>query len=564
MIRPGEKGAILKTGGPVFPVALVYPNVYRVGMGNLGFQFLYEHLNSFPGVAAERFFLPDPSIHDERTRFDPVSEESGRPLKGFRLIAFSIPFANDYPRVPQMLLAAGIPPLENERGASDPVVIGGGIAVSLNPEPLASFFDLIFIGEIDDRPGPERSTLFSLLIEALTDSSGRKLERTKLHRLFREVPGAYVPAAYDFEIQRGRHDPGDKSGAGLSGTSCGGETTLEGPRRSRVRAFLSPGGVRREHAGGDQPGMRQSMPVLAGGWAQLPVRHVEFNRFRQNVDAALATGRPVGLIGSDLAGHPQLEEVLTYIADREGRFSLSSIRPEGLTSRMIELLARGGQKTATLAPEVASPRMKKLIGKEIPSESFYQLVEQLVNAGIPNVRFYFMIGLPTETEEDVQAVVDFILEARRVFVNASRSRKKIGKIGVQVNPFVPKPWTPFQWAGQRTVKELEKRVRILQHGLRKEPNLVLRVESPRQAAIQAFLSRGDRRIGADILQAAQHDGKWPGFLRKEAKRIEFYVYRERSGEEILPWEITSHGVTREKLWGTFVRAMAEASGNRLL
>ena len=155
-------------------------------------------------------------------------------------------------------------------------------------------------------------------------------------------------------------------------------------------------------------------------------------------------GRTIGLIGSDLAGHPELADILRYILDQGGRFSLSSIRPEGLTREVIRLIAETGQKTATLAPEAASPGLKKVIGKEIPSERFYELVDQLVSHGIPNVRFYFMVGLPTETDEDAMAIVDFIMKSRKVFLEASRPRRRIGRLGVQLNPFIPKPWTPFQ------------------------------------------------------------------------------------------------------------------------
>ncbi len=245
-------------------------------------------------------------------------------------------------------------------------------------------------------------------------------------------------------------------------------------------------------------------------------RYTPYARIRPEVLRAIQDNRTVGLIGSDLAGHPELEDILTDIVDRGGRFSLSSIRPEGLTPRIIELLAQTGQKTATLAPEVASPRMKKVIGKEILSETFYELVEKLVSAGILNIRFYFMVGLPTETQDDVQAIADFVRAARGVFVQASRSRGKIGRIGVQLNPFVPKPWTPFQWAAMFPRKELDARLRLLTRELRKEPNVVVRPEPGIQAVMQGLLSRGDRRIEGAILHAAIQDRRWRNSFKKES------------------------------------------------
>ena len=199
MTRPGEKGAIRRPRKSSLSIALVYPNVYRVGMGNLGYQFLYQHLNSFPDIAAERFFLPDPSAGKYRSTRPAVSEESGRSLKDFQLIAFSVPFENDYPNIPGILLAAGIPPLESDRGPWDPIIIAGGVSVSLNPEPLAPFLDLAFIGEIGAEASAEATTFLSLLIEVMTDFSARPLDRKLFRRNFHQVPGAYVPSAYSFD-----------------------------------------------------------------------------------------------------------------------------------------------------------------------------------------------------------------------------------------------------------------------------------------------------------------------------------------------------------------------------
>ena len=289
------------------------------------------------------------------------------------------------------------------------------------------------------------------------------------------------------------------------------------------------------------------------------MRHAAFERFRQDVDGAIEAGRTVGLIGSDLAGHPELEDILTSIVERGGKFSLSSIRPEGLSPRVIQLLARTGQKTATLAPEVASPRLKNVIGKEIPSERFYELVQKLVTAGIPNLRFYFMIGLPTETDDDVSALVDFVLASRKIFLEASRPMKKIGKIGIQVNPFIPKPWTPFQWAPMALSGDLQKRVKIVQAGLGKEPNLVVHVESIRQAASQGVLSRGDRRIAGALHQIAIRNVSPQEAFKNQHIDPAFYLYRERSSDEIFPWDVTDHGVRKEALWRIFGKAISEGS-----
>jgi radical SAM superfamily enzyme YgiQ (UPF0313 family) len=412
------------------------------------------------------------------------------------------------------------------------------------------------IGEVDDSI-TDSANFFSVLAAALQGSRNALADRKEFLKEFRNVPGAYVPSAYTFEYADNglikAIVPDEGFPARVSAIK----------RRSKdaavpVSVLFTP-----EAEFGESllvetnRGCGRGCRFCAAGWIHFPVRHAQFRKFRRQVDEAIKTGRTVGLIGSDLAGHPELEDLLSHIVEQGGRFSLSSIRPEGLTPRIIELLAATGQKTATLAPEVASDRMKAVIGKKIPSERFYELVEKLVTAGIPNIRFYFMVGLPTETDEDCSAIVDFVVQSRNVFVEASRNVKKIGQMSIQVNPFVPKPWTPFQWAAMERPKVLEKRVRIIRDGLKALPNLVVRVESVKQAFYQAFLSRGDRRIADTLLQVATQGGRWAGAFQKGGIDPDFYALRERGPDEIFPWEVTDHGVARETLLRIYRKALME-------
>ncbi len=554
MTRPGESGAIRKSSAGTIPVALVYPNAYKIGMGNLGFQFVYQHVNLHPRFSAERVFFPDPSLGKRKSSQRPISEESTRPLKDFPVIAFSVPFENDYPAIPATLMAAGIPPLQKDRGPGDPLVIAGGVSVSMNPEPLAQFIDIAFIGEMEDEP--TGLGFFSALAESMADRSDFLRDRGRFLENFKGVPGAYVPSAYSFDFDeqgllreiRPLHGFPQRVRAvkRLSREAPVPVSVLFSPEAEFGKSLLVE--VNR--------GCSNACRFCSSGWIHLPVRHAAYGRFRDHVEAAVAAGTTVGLIGSDLAGHPQLREILRSIVEQGGRFSLSSIRPEGLTPEAIRLMAQVGQKTATLAPEVASPRLKRVIGKEIPSERFYELIPQLVAEGIPHVRLYFMVGLPTETDEDVHAMVDFVIHCRKIFVDASRPRKKIGRIAVQLNPFVPKPFTPFQWAAMTPLKTLERRLRVVQEVLKGEPNLVVRVESPRQALVQAVLSRGDRRLAGSLLAAARQNGRWSGVFKQEAIDPAFFATRERIKNEILPWDVVDHGVSKETLWKVFRKAVS--------
>jgi radical SAM superfamily enzyme YgiQ (UPF0313 family) len=523
-------------------------------MANLGFQFLYHYLNSLPRFSAERFFLPDRTSCDVASLRGLVSEESGRPLRDFRLIAFSIPFENDYPAVPAILGSAGIPPLQEDRGRDDPVVIAGGVAVSINPEPLSAFMDLIHIGELDDEPDHDRPVFFERAADLLESSRQVLGDRKEFLKHFRNIPSVYVPSAYRFEVRQDGLIESVQPGDGFPAV------VPAGKRRSKdasvpVSVLFSP-----DTEFGDSllvetnRGCSRGCRFCAAGWTHFPVRYRLFERFKGPVDAALDAGRTVGLIGSDLAGHPELEEILAYIVKKGGRFSLSSIRPEGLSPAVIELMAANGQKTATLAPEVASARLKQLIGKGIPAERFYELVERLVAGGIPNIRLYFMIGLPGETDADAQQISAFVLRCREIFVDASRPMRRIGRIGVQVNPFVPKPWTPFQWAAMSAPADLQRRMELLRRTLKKASNVTLRAESVKQARLQACLSRGDRRLATALMKTAERGRSWVSAFREEAVNIDFYAHRERLPDEIFPWEVTDHGISKAALYRVYAKS----------
>jgi radical SAM superfamily enzyme YgiQ (UPF0313 family) len=555
MSRTTEEGAIRSKREAPLPVALVFPNSYRVGMANLGFQYLYGYLNSHPQYSAERFFFAGFPRSSKDNIPKPVSEDWGTPLSSFRIIAFSISFEQDYLAVPAMLLAAGIPPLQKDRGPHDPIIIAGGGAVSLNPEPLAMFLDLLFIGEITDECSDDVIGFFKVLSDNFQQSQDPRGDRESFLKSFRMTPGAYVPTAYEFSWTEDGLIKSIRPQPGFPLTIKAVKSTKKGEPVPVSVLFSTEAEFRKSLLIETNRGCSRGCKFCVAGWSHFPVRYRKFEEFQKSVKKAIEEGKPIRLIGSDLAGHPDLERILEYIIEQGGSFSLSSIRPEGLTSRIIELIAVTGQKTATLAPEVATPKLKNVIGKEIDPARFHQLVAELVNHGIPNVRYYFMIGLPTEEDDDVHAIGDFVVEGHKIFVEASKPKGRMGKINVQVNPFVPKPWTPFQWAPVVSTKTLQHRVKILQNRLKKIPNVILRIESPRQALYQAILSRGDRRLGNAILQAALQNGQWSGALANAGLDEDFYALRERLSDEIFPWEVTYHGVQKSRLRALYEEAI---------
>ncbi len=535
------------------PVALVYPNASRVGLSNLGFQFVSRLWDAHPQFSVQGFFFElEEAFYQKCGRV--VSQTSSTCLSAFPIIAFSLPFENDYPAVLKTLLNNNIPCMASQRGLGDPLVLAGGVSISLNPEPLAPFFDVIFVGEIDEANGWTK--FLDTLAAVHTDKVKAKTwNRSELYR-FKDVPGAYVPEAYQFRYGEGGIldgiDPIQgfplpvKAVKRIAETSPLPMALVEHTKTVFGQSILVE--VNR--------GCGHGCKFCTSGWIHGPVRHRSFELFSIQMKDKELSGKTVGLIGSDLAGHPELLDLLNFIVDKGGNFSLSSIRPEGLTPALIKLIAATGQKTITLAPETASPRMKKIIGKPLSNDLFFEKIESLVANGIPNVRFYFMVGLPTETDDDVFTIVDFVSKARRLFVSASRPKKKIGKMSVQINAFVPKPWTPFQWVAMESPKSLQRKIRIIRDGLAGIPNLVVRAESVRDSVLQGYVSRGDRQLGSILYEALRQQRSMWDVLKQRDSRPDHYVFREREPDEIFPWDVVDHGINKTVLRKIFDKALS--------
>lgn len=507
--RAAETGAIPPGRGGALSVCLVYPNRYETAMSSLGFQAVYQLFNDQPEIVCERAFLPD---RDELTAYVKsgdtlVSLEGERPLSDFDVIAFSISFEPDFINIPRILELGRIPALAAERDARHSLVIAGGAACFMNPEPAAELFDLIAVGEGE--------TLIPDLSAFLLDHTA--LPRAELLRHAATLPGIYVPALTPPQpverICAPDDSPPSQSVILTEETEFGNMYLIEVSR-----------------------GCPRGCRFCAAGFVWQPFRQQPLDALKVACREGLKHRSTIGLVGAAVSDHRQIEELCRFIVEQGGSPSLSSLRLDRLTPGLLDLLVKSGHRTISMAPEGGSQRMRDMIRKNLTAEQILAAADQVAQAGILNLKLYFIIGLPGETDQDLQELIDLTTAIQRTVVEQARAHKRLGEITLSVNPFIPKPSTPLQWAGMCPLAELKRKVALLEKGLRPIPNVRLKVEELQGCVLQALLSRGGRELMPLILQMAAGQN-----LRKAAKacRIdpEQTVTDTLSLEATLPWEV---------------------------
>jgi len=546
-----EQGTVIKDWGGKISVALVYPNTYAVGMSNLGFQTIYRHLNAMPDVVCERVFMPEPADLDEmrRAQLTPFSLESLRPLTDFHLVGFSVTYEGDYVNVLRLLAMAGIPLRAAARRSHDPLVLMGGVCAFSNPEPIAPFMDFVVVGEGEE-----------LVVELIAAYRAGYRDRAGLLASLAGLDGVYVPERYEVAY-------------GVDGTVADvvardGAPAVVAKRRLRnVNAFETIAAVKTSQA---EYGHMALLEVGKGcgrgcrfcleGQVYRPVRHRSVDALRETVERMAASGeRRIGLVGACVSDYPWLGELLKVVEDNGMELSISSLRADSLSEGLVAALARGGHRTLTMAPEAGTERLRRSIRKSISDDQLMTACDLVRAHGIPNLKTYFMIGQPTETIEDVEAIPDLagrMLERLRILDPTGRP---FGRLTLSVSSFVPKPWTPFQWAPFDGAESLQSKLEIIKRGVGRFSNVRVLHENPREAALQALLARGDRRVGDFLELAASHEGDWRRALREWEGDAAFYTTRRRSLDERLPWDHFDVGVKKAGLLREWERAAAEDS-----
>lgn len=540
-----ESGAIRKDWRGKTRMALVYPNHYAVGMSNLGFQTVYRLANEQPHVVCERAFLNESS----RTHLPVFSEESSRPLKDFDVVAFSVAFENDYPNIVQMMHQAGIASAREQRSPPDPLLLAGGVACMLNPEPLAPFFDCFLIGEAEH------------LIKSFFDlyDPAEQNRRRLLAQMAAVLPGLYVPEFYQPRYTEAGRYAGYRPLGNVPARielvrddklihppAC---SSVLSPQSAFDSAYLIEVGR----------GCPHGCRFCSAGFIYRPPRFQGRQKLADCIQEGARWTDRIGLVGAAVSDLPDIDDICQMAQTQNIRVSFSSLRADALSDELVDALVRSKVKTATIAPDAGSERLRRVINKNLTEDVILTATEKLVGSGIANLRLYFMMGLPTETEEDIDALIELVQKIRTVFVDASRPKGRLGNITVGLNCFVPKPSTPFQWAAMATRSQLKRSQKKIRRALDAMPNVRVHSDRVRGAIRQAVLSRGDRRVAAMISAAPSRSNQWQQALKQAHIDLETTIHQPRAIEGPLPWDVIDTGIRRQFLWNEYQRALKAKS-----
>ena len=540
-----EEGYYRYPLGTRLPVALAYPNSYFVGMSNLGLHIIYDLLNKRSDTACERVFLPERKSLEryENTRTPLMSVENQLPLQQFAMIAFVLSFEMDYFNVVKMLELGKVRVRAAERGDMDPLVIAGGPCATFNPEPLSAVIDAFVIGEGE--------VIMPALMDVFYQARGEGLSRAEMLQRLAQVPGVYVPSLYEHRygedgrllaIAPGQDVPAKVSRQWLQDLDAYPAHTVVRTENTEFNFYLI------ETARGCG---RHCRFCMAGYCFRRP-RNRSLSVVTREVKDALQYKKRIGLMGAAISDYPEINELCKDILGEGLSMSVASFRADSVTQELVDSLAESGLKTLTMAPEAGSSRMRAIINKGIEEEHLFNAMDMGLAAGIRHFRLYIMIGLPFEQDEDVEAIVD-LAGGLKDYMEDHGSK---GTLTLSVNPFIPKPFTPFQWLPMADKKYVEKAAKTLTQGLRKRKNIIVGVESPKEAYIQGVLARGDRQVGEALLLACENGGSkaFKRAMKECGLAMDDYLYREREADELFPWESLDMGFTREYIYQEMKKA----------
>ncbi|MXX02602.1 MAG: radical SAM protein [Gemmatimonadetes bacterium] len=559
-----ERGTIYKNpGGKAVRIALVYPNTYYLGMSNLGFQTIYRHLNERDDVVCERAFLPEPSGLEalSRSRKPLVTLESGLPLGSCDIVAFSISFENDYPNLVRILELARVPVLAENRTRFDPIVLIGGAITYINPEPLADFADVMVIGD-----GEEAAYAY---IDRYLADQGLDRERHLAHTM--SLAGMYVPSLQTASPgeREGAPAVGAVTDAGMaSNADFGCDDSDTGCDAPAAEAESAPVGRIAKQQVRDFEDYPAHSAVLTPDTEFGDMLLIEISRgcprrcrfcavsyvypkFRalkpdtildviRSKNASLARDgkeglKAVGLVSSAMCDYPHLDELCAGLEETGLRVGVSSVRVDLVPDSLLRLMLKTGLRTMTIAPEAGSERLRKAINKPISSEEILTGARRILEKGIKHLKVYYMVGLPTETDADIEELIEM---TRRLARLQRECGEPGGRLRLSINPFVPKALTPFQWSPMASPKEVKRKLNRIQKALRGTAGVDVKHESLKSAYFEAILSRGGRELSGFLMETARREGDWKRAAAELGMDTSQYL-GDMADLQSLPWDFIS-------------------------
>ena len=534
-------------------VLLVYPNSKDVALANLGFQRVHTLLNQISEVECDHYSLPVGWSSDVQ-ELEPssiLSHEWNWPLDQFDVIAFSISFEPDYLNAALILKYFGIPLERSKRDASHPLILAGGSAVFINPEPLADCVDAFFIGEGEGLAEP----FFKLFRENQYKDTGEFLKSAA------RISGIYVPQFYHQEYQgdnmvQFKADPEVFERVERHWVKEGSpDLCTHSVLHDEVSTFkdMSLMEVTR--------GCIWACRFCTAGFIYRPPRLPDLKLTYNSLERVLAeqgkTVSTVGLVGPSVTDHPDILSLARKIVEDGKKISFSSLRMETLTDELVDLIQKSGQKTLTVAVDGPSERMRRVINKQATDDFIVEKCKFLTEKGILHLKIYSIIGLPGETDEDIDHFISLVERVMKTYISTCSERGNIGKVTIGLSPLIPKPGTPFQWHPMEPVRSLKKKFMRIRKALGRLPHIKLSFGSPNEAYLQTYLSRGDRRVLSFFKTYLANGHNEKKALLESSPSADSFVYRQYGKDDVLPWDVVDHGYKNDFLWSDYQRGLKE-------